>query len=118
MEMSNVIVTCLQNFGRKWAIPFPHIFASFLYAIWLLKNKARFGGGIDVALTVKTMEDWVEEFMNSSKGKAGHVSNLDRKAVWDPPQEGSLAVNVDAAWREGTQLSRLLSGITRDRFIW
>lgn len=75
----------------------------------MMRNKVRFGENLDVAFTVKMMDDWVEEYMGFSKRKASLTKGKGRKAEWLPSREGTFAA-------KSMQLGRMVLQLWECRF--
>lgn len=100
MDMSTFISFILKDQGGSETTPTPLIFVSYLYVVWVQRNKIRFGGVLDVANAAKMVENWVE-FSELEKRKEERLPKITKKANWNLPPEGVLAANVDAAWSGG-----------------
>lgn len=57
-----------------------------MYAIWKLRNDVRFGSSIDVASTVKFMENWIKDMERKHERKSEKINTPRKHVGWIPPK--------------------------------
>lgn len=116
LYMNTFIKKCFQpqKNVEDWLSP---LLTTYLYAMWKLRNEVRFRSNVNVAFTVNYMENWVDEFEEMDRQKAGRSVAGRGKGHWNPPTNGNLAVNVNVAWKLGTTAFAMVVCNSRGKLI-
>lgn len=82
----------------------PVILSSLFYNVWSLRNLTFFEGKMCITGAVKGLEGMVDKYsLEGQKGEEQTMAeNQINRGYWSPLAEGGLAVNTDAAWKDGS----------------
>ena len=80
--------------------------AEVLYGIWFARNKKSFeertlSPAVTMTWSRKQVDDWTEANRKSSTISSHSQAAQTQSTRWNPPNEGSFKINVDAAVKEG-----------------